>query len=110
LGGYLTGRLRTKWTLIHTDEVYFRDTANGFLAWAVALVISVSFLASAAASMVGHTAQTGAAVETAGAMSAATAPIAYFVDSLFRSTELARKPIARRSRARRDVFSQRSSP
>ena len=44
LGGYLTGRLRTKWTQIHTDEVYFRDTANGFLAWAVALVISVVFL------------------------------------------------------------------
>ena len=40
-----TGRLRTKWALIHTDEVYFRDTANGFLAWAVALVISVTFLA-----------------------------------------------------------------
>ena len=52
LGGYLTGRLRTRWALIHTDEVYFRDTANGFLAWAVALVISVTFLASAAASMV----------------------------------------------------------
>src|SRR6516225_8563583 len=33
-GGYLTGRLRTKWALIHTDEVFFRDTANGFLAWA----------------------------------------------------------------------------
>src|SRR5690348_9274449 len=30
-GGYLTGRLRTKWTLLHTDEVFFRDTANGFL-------------------------------------------------------------------------------
>src|SRR5665213_1843130 len=54
LGGYLTGRLRTKWALIHTDEVYFRDTANGFLAWAVALVISVSLLGSAGASMVGQ--------------------------------------------------------
>ena len=31
MGGYLTGRLRTKWTLVHNDEVYFRDTANGFL-------------------------------------------------------------------------------
>lgn len=38
LGGYLTGRLRTKWALIHTDEVFFRDTANGLLAWAVALI------------------------------------------------------------------------
>ena len=33
--GYLAGRLRTKWASIHTDEVYFRDTAHGFLAWAL---------------------------------------------------------------------------
>jgi len=45
MGGYLAGRLRTKWTTIHTDEVYFRDTAHGFLVWAVGLVITVSFLA-----------------------------------------------------------------
>jgi hypothetical protein len=85
LGGYLTGRLRTKWALIHTDEVYFRDTANGFLSWAVALVISVAFLGSAAASMVGHAAQLGAAAETAGAANNAMNPSGYFVDRLFRS-------------------------
>lgn len=73
-GGYMTGRLRTKWATVHTDEVYFRDTANGFLAWAVALVISVTFLASAAATMVG-----GATVV------AATNSNAYYVDTLFRS-------------------------
>lgn len=87
LGGYLTGRLRTKWALIHTDEVYFRDTANGFLAWAVAFVISVSFLASAGASMAGGIAQTG--VETAaGASVTATDPNAYFLDTLFRSDHI----------------------
>ena len=43
MGGYLAGRLRTKWSGIHTDEVYFRDTAHGFLAWAVALVITAAF-------------------------------------------------------------------
>ena len=32
LGGYLAGRLRTKWVGIRTDEVFFRDTAHGFLA------------------------------------------------------------------------------
>src|ERR1022692_1884477 len=86
LGGYLTGRLRTKWALIHTDEVYFRDTANGFLAWAVALVISVTLLASAAASMVGRAAQLGsAAVETAGMRNSAIVPHGYLVDTLFRS-------------------------
>ena len=40
LGGYLGGRLRTKWTNVHTDEVYFRDTAHGLLVWAVGMVIS----------------------------------------------------------------------
>ena len=34
IGGYLAGRLRIKWVGIHTNEVYFRDTAHGFLAWA----------------------------------------------------------------------------
>jgi hypothetical protein len=85
LGGYLTGRLRTKWALIHTDEVYFRDTANGFLAWAVALVISATLLASAAASMVGRVAQLGSAAETAGTANSAMSPNGYFVDTLFRS-------------------------
>ena len=79
LGGYLTGRLRTKWAQVHTDEVYFRDTANGFLAWAVALVISVSFLATGAASMVGSAAQLG---EAAGGLD----PNAYFVDTLLRGS------------------------
>src|SRR6202046_3679100 len=60
MGGYLAGRLRTKWTKIHSDEVYFRDTAHGFLAWAVALVITAAFLASAAASMAGGAARLGA--------------------------------------------------
>jgi hypothetical protein len=57
LGGYLAGRLRTKWVAIHTDEVYFRDTANGFLVWAVGLVITVAFLVSAASTMVGESGQ-----------------------------------------------------
>src|SRR5579871_6323941 len=74
LGGYLTGRLRTKWALIHTDEVYFRDTANGFLAWAVALVISVTLLASAASSMVGRMAQLASAGETGGPAYSAMSP------------------------------------
>ena len=49
VGGYLTGRLRTKWTGVHTHEVFFRDTAHGFLAWALATV-AVAALAAVAAS------------------------------------------------------------
>src|SRR5689334_18908594 len=36
LGGYLAGRLRGRWNDAPPDEVYFRDTAHGFLAWAIA--------------------------------------------------------------------------
>jgi hypothetical protein len=95
MGGYLAGRLRTKWANVHTDEVYFRDTAHGFLVWAVGLVITASFLASAATSMVGGAAQLGAsALSTAGGSGMATGvqadgrvldPNEYFVDTLFRS-------------------------
>ena len=89
MGGYLAGRLRTKWANIHTDEVYFRDTAHGFLAWAVALVITAAFLASAAASMVGATASS--AVDGTGRVKGVQAerrefdPNEYFIDTLFRS-------------------------
>ena len=38
-GGYLAGRLRAKWIGLRTDEVLFRDTAHGLLAWALATVI-----------------------------------------------------------------------
>src|SRR5450631_4020275 len=84
MGGYLAGRLRTKWASIHTDEVYFRDTAHGFLAWAVALVITAAFLASAATSMMGAAAQLSATVSSAGAERELN-PTEYFVDALFRS-------------------------
>ena len=68
LGGYLAGRLRTKWASIHTDEVFFRDTAHGFLSWAVAVVMTAGFLASAAASMAGEALQAGAAATAAGSV------------------------------------------
>ena len=51
LGGYLTGRLRTKWVGIRTDEVFFRDTAHGFLAWALATVLMATFFALAASAV-----------------------------------------------------------
>jgi hypothetical protein len=86
LGGYLAGRLRTKWTSIHSDEVYFRDTVHGFLSWAVALVVTAAFLASAAASMMGIAGSSngaGAFRETQAESQADSND--YFVDSLLRS-------------------------
>jgi len=89
MGGYLAGRLRTRWASIHTDEVYFRDTAHGFLTWAVALVITAAFLASAASSMVGSGVPAAEqAVRGAGNGQAEGRdfdPNEYFVDALFRS-------------------------
>jgi hypothetical protein len=84
MGGYLAGRLRTKWHSIHNDEVHFRDTANGFLVWAVAVVITVAFLAAAAASMAGGVVNSGEA-----AQSSASDGNAYFVDRMFRSDHAA---------------------
>jgi|HubBroStandDraft_6_1064221.scaffolds.fasta_scaffold13077_4 hypothetical protein len=90
MGGYLAGRLRTKWAKIHSDEVYFRDTAHGFLVWAVGLVITAAFLASAAASVAGGAGRLGTAERAAGSASAPSGGLAinpneYFVDSLLRS-------------------------
>jgi hypothetical protein len=82
MGGYLAGRLRTKWAGIHTDEVYFRDTAHGFFAWAVALVVTAAFLTSAATSLMGSASDKGRAPQSQ--MSEA-GPNAYFIDSLFRT-------------------------
>jgi len=87
MGGYLAGRLRTKWATIHTDEVYFRDTAHGFLVWAVGLVVTASFLASAATSMIGGAPQRTAstAVSNGSGGGQGDDPNAYFMDTLFRS-------------------------
>ena len=82
LGGYLGGRLRTKWTGVHSDEVYFRDTAHGLLVWAVGMVITAGFLASSAASFAG--AQKSAPA-TSPTQESALDPTAYFVDTLLRA-------------------------
>lgn len=98
VGGYLTGRLRTKWVGVHTDETFFRDTAHGFLAWAAATLLVVFVLGSALSAAVGagvqaaSTAASGAATATAAASGNAEASDAtgYFVDSLFRPADPAR--------------------
>jgi hypothetical protein len=105
LGGYLAGRLRTRWPQLHPDEVHFRDSAHGFLAWAVATLATVALLTSALASIVGGTVRAGASMAgaagpaaMAGAASAAggmlpgadrageDGGLAYLLDSLFRQS------------------------
>jgi hypothetical protein len=103
MGGYLAGRLRSKWVEVHSDEVYFRDTAHGFLAWAVASLATAALLTSAVGSIVNGGAKVaqaglGSATAVAGAGAAGAAgsatsptsgnsgPTGYFLDSLFRKT------------------------
>jgi hypothetical protein len=82
VGGYLAGRLRTKWTGIQTTEVQFRDTAHGFLAWAVASVFGAMVLASPASSLIGGAAS---GATSAAANSAQSSPMDGYVDTLLRS-------------------------
>lgn len=94
IGGYLAGRLRTRWVNVHTDEVHFRDTAHGFLVWAVSLVLTVGFLASAATSMVGGAAGTAAAFSATQPDDQRFDPNGYFVDMLFRTTQPASESVS----------------
>jgi len=55
LGGYLAGRLRTKWLSVPVDEVHFRDTAHGFLAWAVATLFTAALLTATISAVLGST-------------------------------------------------------
>lgn len=98
MGGYLAGRLRVKWSDVHTDEIYFRDTAHGLLSWAVALLVSMALLGSTLSGIV----STGA--KAAGNVASSIVPVAqsaigatnqdgssgsfsYFVDTLFRGDQ-----------------------
>ena len=95
LGGYIAGRLRVKWTYMHGDEVYFRDTAHGFLAWCVATLVTATLVAGSVSSVVSGGVQAGAQV--AGGAASAMTQVAgtaaantdsdqygYYIDSLFR--------------------------
>jgi hypothetical protein len=82
IGGYIAGRLRTRWVGVHSDEVYFRDTAHGFVAWALASVLGAVLLASPAGSLISG----GASGLTQGATAAnRSGPMEGYVDMLLRS-------------------------
>lgn len=87
VGGYIAGRLRTRWTQVHTDEVFFRDTAHGLLAWAVSAVLigGVALNATVAASNT--------------TASAAAASASYAADTLLRSNRVPADPAAANARA-----------
>ncbi|MCF4997952.1 hypothetical protein GIW70_09695 [Pseudomonas syringae] len=95
LGGYIAGRLRVKWANMHGDEVYFRDTAHGFLAWCVATLVTAMLVVGSVSSVVSGGVQAGASAvggaESGMTQAAGTAAsntdsdqYGYFIDSLFR--------------------------
>ncbi len=99
IAGYVTGRLRTNWSGVHGDEVHFRDTAHGFLVWALSAVVGIFMLGSGAASVISGTAQAGASLTGAG-VGAASAVVgkagkdqaegpglSYFTDTLLRPAD-----------------------
>jgi hypothetical protein len=103
LGGYLAGRLRTKWVNLHTDEVFFRDTAHGFLAWALGTLLVAALLGSTISAIIGTgveaASNVAAGVATGGAAAAASDEddsnmTGYFVDMLLRPADPAAAPPA----------------
>ena len=98
IGGYMAGRLRVKWSSIHTDEVHFRDTAHGLLAWAVATLITVAVLAGGTRAVLSGAIDASSGVAAAvGPAAAAGAkagegsanPLDYFSDMLLRAAPAA---------------------
>ncbi|MDQ0391460.1 hypothetical protein [Labrys monachus] len=94
VGGYIAGRLRTKWSGIHTDEVTFRDTAHGFLAWALATLLVAGLLGSAVTSIVGGGASAVTSIASGAAQGAANKGVdslsnssGYYVDMLLRPAQ-----------------------
>jgi hypothetical protein len=79
VGGYLAGRLRTRWTNTHSREVFFRDTAHGFLAWGLATLLSAGVLGSASGGLVG-----GASMTSLGVSGQYASVLDHYVDELVR--------------------------
>src|SRR6185437_4899839 len=87
IGGYLAARLRTKLVGLHSNEVFFRDTADGCLAWAFATLISATVLVTTIAQLANGAiaGMGGAAVQNVQPMN----PAQVYVDKVFRTTATA---------------------
>jgi hypothetical protein len=103
LGGYVAGRLRTRWVGVHTHEVFFRDTAHGFLSWALATVIGAGFLAAAASNIAGGASPGLATAANVSATAGAGGPLDYYVDALLRPNPAASPNTTDPGAARREI-------
>ncbi len=103
MGGYVAGRLRTRWVGVHTHEVFFRDTAHGFLAWAFATVIGAGLLAAAASNIAGGASPGLAPGTNVSVAAGAGSPLDYYVDALLRSNPAANPNTTDQGTARREI-------
>lgn len=91
LGGYIAGRLRTRWIGTHTHEVFFRDTAHGLITWSVATVLVINILGGslfAAAGAGAHAAAEVAASAAKGSLVDGISPaVSYEIDRLLRTAD-----------------------
>ena len=74
--------MRGRWVRAHRDEVFFRDTAHGFLAWAFATVLSAAALGAATTSILSSAA---GLIPATGAAASAYNPTDTYVDALLRT-------------------------
>jgi hypothetical protein len=100
VGGYLAGRLRNRWLGVESHEVLFRDTAHGFLAWAVASVVGAILLATPVTSLL-SSATSGAA--QAVSSSQATGPMDGYADTLLRPDNPSAENTANAGDTRREL-------
>ena len=100
VGGYLAGRLRNRWLGVESHEVLFRDTAHGFLAWAVASVVGAILLATPVTSLL-SSATSGAA--QAVSSSQATGPMDGYADTLLRRDNPSAENTANAGDTRREL-------
>lgn len=108
-GGYLTGRLRRRYFDASEDESDLRDGAHGLLVWAGAVILGTAIAVGgigAAANAVGSAAATvtTAASNVAEGAADAVDPNAYFIDTMFRSTQPVDAAAAREEAGR--IFAQ----
>lgn len=83
VGGYIAGRMRTRWAETTEHEVEFRDGLHGGLVWAVGIIISAALLLSTVE--VGARTGTEAAGRVASAAAASADPLSYQADALLRT-------------------------
>ena len=82
VGGYLAGRLRSRWATVNEHERYFRDSAHGFVVWALAAVVGATGMSGAITHIV---AGASSGIAPAATTAAQGSPADIYVDQLLRT-------------------------